>query len=799
MRKTRILAWALVVSLIGWLVIKNIVSAGNWIIYNPDAWVSYTLNWDENFTAWTITISDWTKTITILDRNLWATTTWYGNTTDTWSYWYHFQWWNNHGFEWCYANRCDNFPGWESTTTTKPDTSGYWPWNYYDSDTFIFIPSWNFDWSATQNDNLWWWAWDDETNWYGLTSQTPIIDRQWPCPEWYHVPSIWERNQLFVMRYNSKYDGDLTTEDLVYLTSDSIPYPVEFVQDMLIPFAWVRDSEAWEWIYVKSRAFLWASSADIWWSYPVAYLVDLRSTTRGNPKTPYYIMWLDIDYRGNASSVRCFKDENEEIEQKTVTFNVLSGEDIISTWFNISDEVPTSGQILDAISRLSDEIGLATWYHFVWYVDDGWVETKFDLDTAISQWSITSSLDLTWQIEPNKYIISFLDENELEIMTGEFVYDQESTLPVNTSTKEWYTFKWWKDEQWNTYMDWASITNLATEDGIILIFTPIREENYQPSAGGWWWSSSWWGKIVRPDTKTEEKNTDKDNEYNQENEMWHGSAEAQNNYSQEMNDAYKWAYKNWITTMDSIEKADMTWWLTRIAMAKMLSYYAINVLSMKPDETRVNKFGDVTSNLSAQYDNWVNLAYQLWIMWINMQNNMFRPFDLVTRAEFGTALSRMIYWLADGKILYYETHLKKLADEKIITNDNPNLRELRWYVMIMLMRSTMTGDDLYHYLEWIEYTEYETNIEEQEIENYFTEAYKVWKIYYKIWDLQRLLRYLWFYNWEINNTFDMNTVDAVFDFQVAMWILDANDKSPTRWYLWPSTRSALNQKWAEFK
>jgi hypothetical protein len=39
------------------------------------------------------------------------------------------------------------------------------------------------------------------------------------------------------MWYNSKYDGDLTTEDLVYLTSDSIPYPVEFVQDMLIPFA----------------------------------------------------------------------------------------------------------------------------------------------------------------------------------------------------------------------------------------------------------------------------------------------------------------------------------------------------------------------------------------------------------------------------------------------------------------------------------------------------------------------------------------------------------------------------------
>jgi hypothetical protein len=65
----------------------------------------------------------------------------------------------------------------------------------------------------------------------------------------------------------------------------------------------------------------------------------------------------------------------------------------------------------------------------------------------------------------------------------------------------------------------------------------------------------------------------------------------------------------------------------------------------------------------------------------------FRPFDLVTRAEFVTALSRMLYWLADGENLYYETHMQKLLNENIITVANPNMHELRWYVMIMLMRS----------------------------------------------------------------------------------------------------------------
>ncbi|MBO7505065.1 hypothetical protein J6T66_02730 [bacterium] len=45
-----------------------------------------------------------------------------------------------------------------------------------------------------------------------------------------------------------------------------------------------------------------------------------------------------------------------------------------------------------------------------------------------------------------------------------------------------------------------------------------------------------------------------------------------------------------------------------------------------------------------------------------MPNNEFRPFDLVPRAEFGTALSRMLYSTEDGNP-YYSTHLAKLKLE----------------------------------------------------------------------------------------------------------------------------------------
>lgn len=156
-------------------------------------------------------------------------------------------------------------------------------------------------------------------------------------------------------------------------------------------------------------------------------------------------------------------------------------------------------------------------------------------------------------------------------------------------------------------------------------------------------------------------------------------------YSVEFNNAYEFAHRVGITTIDSIEKANMNWSLTRIAMAKMLSNYAINILWKKPSNSVVPNFPDVSQKLNADYWWAVTLAYQLWIMgkWINK----FRPYDTVTRAEFGTALSRMLYWIQDWAWKYYSTHLDRLYKDWIISNKNPELKESRWYVMIMLMRS----------------------------------------------------------------------------------------------------------------
>ncbi len=164
------------------------------------------------------------------------------------------------------------------------------------------------------------------------------------------------------------------------------------------------------------------------------------------------------------------------------------------------------------------------------------------------------------------------------------------------------------------------------------------------------------------------------------------------NYSDELTEAYAYAYSNGITTMKSIDAADMYGSLTRVAMAKMIANYATTVLWLEPDTSAKCTFTDVTAALDAQYDNWVTKACQLGLMGQNI--TAFRPNDLVTRAEFGTTLSRALNHDSDDLEAmnaanpYYKDHLNFLKAEGIMNQiDNPSMTEVRGYVMLMMMRA----------------------------------------------------------------------------------------------------------------
>lgn len=223
----------------------------SWIVYGCDGNTPIITIYWENW--------NWEAVwITIKAMNEWATTIWAEN-VNTGSYWYHFQWWNNHGFELCYSYGCKTFPWWEWTGSIQVNVTNYWPvgksvsW-YYDSGTWISQDKW-----STDNRNLWGGSWDYWTNndgiynwafWWFNTwnfTVTNSWDRKWMCPQWYHIPSIWEWSALLYLWWKN-YDANQWTSLFTSWSLNRLNYNSSlngtgnrFSEDMQIPFVGNRN------------------------------------------------------------------------------------------------------------------------------------------------------------------------------------------------------------------------------------------------------------------------------------------------------------------------------------------------------------------------------------------------------------------------------------------------------------------------------------------------------------------------------------------------------------------------------
>lgn len=157
-------------------------------------------------------------------------------------------------------------------------------------------------------------------------------------------------------------------------------------------------------------------------------------------------------------------------------------------------------------------------------------------------------------------------------------------------------------------------------------------------------------------------------------------------YGEELLQAYKYAYSLGITTIDNIDNAKMYSNLTRAQAAKMLSQFSMQVLGKTPDLSKnceypdVHGQGDLTERMKT--------SCQLGLMGVGVPT--FNPNATMTRAEFGTVLSRALwgntYEQQEGN--YYTTHLQQLQKAGIMNNiSTPSSKEVRGYVMLMLMRT----------------------------------------------------------------------------------------------------------------
>jgi hypothetical protein len=362
-------------------------------------WVtSDILSWQMVYAKWlpfkdiSVTLS-WT-TITLMDRNLWATVAWWWNTA--WSYGKYFQWWNNYWF----SDDISNI----KTSDFQIDASWYWPGNYYYSNIFI------------KNSNWWqsWWYWKNNVS---------LWNWEWPCPKWYHIPSISEWSRL-----KDLFKSWMASEWSIYC--NSLQYTSEwacFSEKLKIPIAWYFSSSLW---FTSGYWYYWSTTHNYWTQ---AYQFADYGLANGSS------IYTSNSYGlSNAMSLRCFKDPST-----TLTL-------VLGNWEN--DLVISWVKRREPASNYKPDEPIKSWYWFEWWYDENW--DRFDFSTTYLSESKTlyaRYIQNTWYIfDANWWEFEGWNETiEIEMMLSNWKYIPNEIIPKIRKNKIAYT---WSD--WKTYYTW---------------------------------------------------------------------------------------------------------------------------------------------------------------------------------------------------------------------------------------------------------------------------------------------------------------------------------------------------------
>lgn len=389
---------------------------------------------------------------------------------------------------------------------------------------------------------------------------------------------------------------------------------------------------------------------------------------------------------------------------------------------NDNGEVATEWTIPDDFSLWEYEIRAYYDGTDSYYSQAGW--GSLIVNTAISALDTTMTIDASSGKVGDTINISIVvtDENGDPVNSGDVtvLLPDQTTQTVSVTNGNATVsrtipqgFSAWQHAISANYLGNESY-NPTTANSEITVNATNSWTSWWGGTSGWWGGG--WGSSAKKDNcpdgdysdsyydgtcgqKPTQKDENKDNDSNGNID----NSESDPNYSQEMNDAYKFAHFYWITTMPTIKEADMDGYIIRSHLAKMMSQFAINVVWAKPNIWKewCDKFNDI-ANETDELKWYMKTACELWLMWLHADGKTvkdnFDPNDYVTRAEFGTVLSRFLY-LDENNLTtqeiqewaeWYSKHLSALKLNWIMTQiDGQRItsKELRWYVMLMLMRS----------------------------------------------------------------------------------------------------------------
>ena len=325
-----------------------------------------------------------------------------------------------------------------------------------------------------------------------------------------------------------------------------------------------------------------------------------------------------------------------------------------------------------------------------------------DLDEEPLEDNETIKLDTgyEWFIVDNDDIILSSSWADIEsIYTWKILArDNEITLP-KIQLASWHVFSWRYNGKTFLWKAWAKfklwdIDNSESEKSNSDV--EDSKNNYEVYACSY---KEWTKSYVCSSNENQISDLDisdnnLDNEIPTNVNVYTPSEEEIEKFGQELFDAYNRAINNWITTIDDIDKAKLDKKITRAELAKMMVEFMSWVLEKERIITDEVSYNDVDSEKLWDLAWYIQLAYQYQIMWIKEDwspMEKFNPNKTVTRAEFATVLSRVLFGNTYNQSWknYHEKHIEALEKVNILSNTNPNLVEARWWIMTMLYKSQL--------------------------------------------------------------------------------------------------------------
>lgn len=572
------------------------------------------------------------NTITIMTSNLWA--------TDTNPLWAFYQWGNNYAFP---------RDTWLSTCELDNDGNGDCPleWDYDIEWTeyYNFMHYYEEDWA-------WNWIPRDEYNWTEW--------EQWPCPNWYHVPTINEWNNLFVAwcEQNNECDARELLESngifgqwlldyhwMLFRQLDFGEHEAALTEASLTPLAQWYDAEEAAALVTKFLDDMGLSLA----GYRSAYGVyRVGSTSYYWSSTP-----LDDDNAWGFGLVSNFVGAN--YDRRDFGYSVRCFSDSYSS-------APTT-LALDL---------------YRWGCGNDGDDSAIDgIAKSLSLASLScSEEDRLWRkfIAANDGVI---DTNKLtEIAT------QYGNLPAPGNWKQWV---WYLVNEQDETQKITSSTRLD-DNAYAYVFLEDKPAD-KPSwwNGGWYsgWGSShskWGGNSS--DTKSVDNPTDNKKEETKPEVKpindWGGKATSTGKVDpqQELFDAYKWAYANGLTKYANMADARLDDPLNRQEMAKISTLFATKFVDKSPNtkkRTACSQYSDLWK-VTSDMEEFIIESCELGYMWYRANGvdylERFRPYTPVSLAEFSIIISRIMWWnrYALNEKQWYQWHLHAVYENNLIDN-----------------------------------------------------------------------------------------------------------------------------------